>query len=162
MKPFYHFIFVFIFLAVASCGVKSSRKEPVVQVPVTPPGKPHTIFIDTLLVKNKAAVFYYPDSLQLEKIKAVSGNGVFEASMHEFDSQLRVSHKALKEQWPGVQVIEATSSRYLRFVSPGKDILVDLDTKGDVYGLIVFTPGKDPQQIDMMNADSQLYYYFSK
>ena len=57
---------------------------------------------------------------------------------------------------------EATSSRYLRFVSPGKDILVDLDTKGDVYGLIVFTPGKDPQQIDMMNADSQLYYYFSK
>jgi hypothetical protein len=160
----YFIPFIFLLLsAIISCGVKTSRKEPEIINPVKTQGKPASSFTDTIVINDRAAVFYYPDSMQLKKIEAGMNKGVFEASMHEYDSQLRVSHKALQNQWPGIRIIEAKAARFLRFIEPGnKEILVDLDTKGDPYGLIVFTPGKTPLQIDMMNADSQLYYYFSK
>src|SRR5688572_5021139 len=59
--------------------------------------KPPTIFSDTLKIDSQAAVFYYPDSLQLEKIKARLDTSTFNAIMHEYFYQLRYVHNVLNE-----------------------------------------------------------------
>lgn len=125
--------------------------------------KPGSSFSDTLHVKEMAAVFYSPDSLQRKKIEEEMDNGVFEATMHEYDNQFRVSHLELKDNWKKVQVLEATRYRFLQFIrQDGKAITIDLDTRGEPCGLYAFDPRKDPQSIDMMNVGTQLYYYFGQ
>lgn len=165
----YYLLSICFFLSVfGSCADKPEKKETAAEHYVTESltdstGKPPTFYTDTLTIDFPAAVFYYPDSIQLKKIERVMGKGVFDATMHEYDSQFRVSHAALKKEWPSVRIIEARSARYLRFIKMDKEeVLVDLNTKGDPYGLVIFNRVKNPQPVDMMNADTQLYYYFSQ
>jgi hypothetical protein len=117
--------------------------------------------MDTLFISGPSAVFYSPDSLQRKKIREEMDQGVFEATMHEYENQFRVSHIELKENWKKIKVLEAVNYRYLQFKrADGKKITIDLDSRGDAYGLFAFDPLKNPQSIDMMNAGTQLYYYF--
>lgn len=137
-------------------SIDNSKKE---QKSVT---KPPTIFSDTLQIDSKAAVFYYPDSLQLEKIKAGSDTSVFYAIMHEYASQVGYVHIVLKKYWHNINIVEAKKARYLLFIKADKSReIIDLDTKYDPYGLIVFDPQKSPSQLEMTNAESEIGFYFS-
>ncbi len=125
--------------------------------------KPGSTFNDTLRINKPSAVFYSPDSLQLDIMRRNSDEGVFEATMHEFDSQFRNGHKILKKEWPQISVVDARNIRFLEFIKKnGQKVLIDLDKKGDAYGLFIFDTKKDPEFTDMMNIDTRLYYYFSK
>ncbi len=89
--------------------------------------------------------------------------GVFEATMHEYDNQFKVSHIELAVQWKQVRVYEARQYRFLRFTrEDGKNITIDLDGHGEPCGLYAFEPKKQPQSVDMMNVGTQLYYYFNE
>ena len=160
------FLFLLVLISTLAGGSSCSgetRKKDISAAPKDDTTRIPSGIDDTLTINYKAAVFYYPDSFQLEKIKARTGAGIFEASMHEYESQLRVSHTALKDHWPGITVVEARKERFIRFTrSDKKEIIIDLDKEGDPYGLIVFNMIKDPVHVDMMNVDTQLYYYFSK
>ena len=125
--------------------------------------KPPTIFSDTLKIASKAAVFYYPDSLQLEKIRAGSDTSKFDAIMHEYFYQFRYVHNVLNKYWPGINIVEARNVRYLLFIKADKSSeIIDLDTKYDPYGLLVFDPQKDPSQLELTNAASEIGFYFSE
>ena len=125
--------------------------------------KPPTIFSDTLEIDSKAAIFYYPDSLQLEKIRAGSDTSKFDAVMHEYFYLFRYVHEVLKKYWPGINIVEAKDVRYLLFVKTDKSTeIIDLDTKYDPYGLLVFDPQKDPSQLELTNAASDIGFYFSE
>lgn len=125
--------------------------------------KPGSTYQDTLVVAGPAAVFYAPDSLQLNKIREVTEHWVFEGSMHEYDSQIKNSHRYLKSDWPQIKIMEAKNVRYLRFIKANKSsYLVDLDKRGDVYGLFVFNEKKDALQVDMMNVETQVSDYFNR
>lgn len=124
--------------------------------------KPPTIFSDTLQVDSKAAVFYYPDSLQLKKIKNGLDTSVFDAVMHEYAYQFRYAHIVLDKYWPGIKIIEARTARYLLFIKTNKGThLIDLDTRYDPFGLFVFDPQKAPSQLELTNAESEIGYYFA-
>ena len=125
--------------------------------------KPPTIFLDTLKIDSQAAVFYYPDSLQLEKIRAKLGASTFDAIMHEYFYQLRYVHNVLNEYRPRIPIVEARNVRFLLFIKADKSSeIIDLDTKYDPYGLIIFDPQKKPSQLDLTNAASEIGFYFSK
>lgn len=125
--------------------------------------KPPSIFSDTLKIDAKAAVFYYPDSVQLEKIKAGLDTPVFDAVMHEYFYQFRYIHNVLNKYWPTIKIIEAKKSRYLLFVKTNKNKeIIDLDTKYDPYGLIIFDPEKKPVLLELTNAESEIGFYFSR
>lgn len=123
--------------------------------------KPPSTYQDTLTIPDVAAVFYYPDSLQLEKIKAVTEKNVFESSMHEYFYQLRNAHQVLKKHWPGILVIEAKNVRYLQFIKKNRQrYTIDLNFKNDAYGLFAFDRVQNPQLIDLTNIESDLGFYF--
>ena len=125
--------------------------------------KPPSNFPDTLKISEPAAVFYYPDSLQLEKIKAVTDTNILKSSMHEYFYQMRNARFVLKKALPETKIIDARNVRYLLFIYiNNKTEFIDLDSKNDAFGLILFNRQKPPLVSDMANIESEAGLYFSK
>ena len=125
--------------------------------------KPPSSFQDTMQIDFPAAVFYLPDSLQLEKIKELTDSAIFDATMHEYFFQMRNARMSIKRDWPRLKIVEAKNIRFLLFKGKDNDsTYIDLNTKNDSHGLFLFQPGKKPHYADMMNIDTELGYYFKK
>ncbi len=125
--------------------------------------KPPSSFSDTLIITTAAAVFYNPDSLQLEKIKLIFKPNIFESVTHEKFFQMRNARIELKKYWPRLLIIETSKARYLKFLKADKsNTVIDLNTKGDISGIFLFDPMKEPLLIDMMNVDTELGFYYTK
>ena len=125
------------------------------------PVKPPSSYTDTLQIDKEAAVFFSPDSLQLEKIKATTQKMNFESMTHESYYQMRNARIVLKKYRPGLTIMETSKCRFLNFHNrDGSRTCIDLDKKGDIWGIYFFTPGKEPELIDMMNIDTALGFYF--
>jgi hypothetical protein len=138
--------------------VKTSEGEKVLRPFIKPPA----ISSDTLTVDSKAAIFYYPDSLQLQKMRLGSDTTKFDAAMHEYFYLFRFLHAGLKESWPHIRIIDARNARYLLFKKKDGNIeVIDLDTKPDPYGLFIFDPQKNPVQPELSNALSEVGFYFN-
>ena len=125
--------------------------------------KPPSTFSDTLKINSPAAVFYTPDSLQLEKIRSVTEAGIFDGSMHEYYYLMRNAHFVIKKTIPQLKIIDVKNARYLLFTGADKNTeCIDLDSKNDAYGLFVFDRQKPPRLLDMANIESELGFYFTK
>ena len=125
--------------------------------------KPPSGFQDTMQIDFPAAVFYIPDSLQIEKIRELTDSAIFDATMHEYFFQMRNARMAINRDLPRLKILEARKVRYLLFHGKGNDsTYIDLNTKNDSHGLFLFQPGKKPHYADMMNIDTELGYYFKK
>lgn len=124
--------------------------------------KPPSSFSDTLTIHFPSAVFYNPDSLQLLKIKEITATNNYETEVHNCFYQIRNARTVLKKYWPKIHIIETTKARYLLFIKADKTkILIDLNTKEDIWGLFLFDGKKEPELADMMNIDSALGFYFT-
>ena len=125
--------------------------------------KPPSSFSDTVIIGNTAAVFYNPDSLQLEKIKAVTDSMIYESGLHDCFYQMRNARNVLTSNYPQIKIHEVNKARYLLFKkNSGESDLIDLNSKGDACGIILFDGYKTPVQVDMTNINSELGFYFSK
>ncbi len=160
-------IFIFFILVTGlSCTGPSPKTKPVQnrqENKYDPNNKPPSSFSDTVGINSSAAVFYSPDSVQLEKIRSVMDSGAFEANMHEFFFLMRNARLVIKKNRPQLNIIEAKNLRYLLFSKTDKTTeCLDLDKKPDAYGLFIFDGQKSPQLVDMSNIDTQLGFYFSK
>lgn len=123
--------------------------------------KPGSSFQNILIVTESCALFYKPDSMQKEKIKAVTEAQIFESSMHDFFYLQRYARRFLKEHWAGLKIINAENVRFLAFIKKDQTPdIIDLDKLDDSYGLIVFNRIKSPLQIDMANVETQVPDYF--
>ena len=140
-------------------GKEKNSTSPKQQVHTKPP----STFPDTMQIDFPAAVFYHPDSLQLEKIKALTDPAIFDATMHEYFFQMKNSRMSINRDWPRLKIVEAKNFRFILFQGKSNDsTYLDLNTRNDSHGLILFHPGKKPHFADMMNIDTELGYYFKK
>ena len=162
MKATFLQLLIFFTVFISGCSnntgnkVDSSDKNKQ-QVKVKPPSS----FPDTLLIQNKSAVFYFPDSIQLEKIQMNTDKSVFESNEHEFFYQIRNAKGVIKQNTPSLNVVDAKKVRFIRFTKDNDtSIVIDLDSKMDSHGLFLFDGKQDPKQVDMMNIDTELWVYF--
>ena len=145
----------------SSTGNTAVSTQPAQPHPVQT--KPPSSYPDTIIIDKIAAVFYHPDSLQLKAIKKITDKNIFESVIHESFYQMRNSRIVLHKDWPAVKIIEIKNARYLLFKKlNSENVLIDLNTKNDAYGLFLFDRKKDPHLTDMTNIDTELYRYFSK
>ena len=122
--------------------------------------KPPSTFEDTLKIHGEAAVFYSPDSLQLERIKQQSDNAAFGSSEHEYFYMMRNARIVIKKTWPALKIIDSKHNRYLLFIkNDGSKECIDLNKYDDMYGLFVFDGKKSPVPVDAMNVDTQVSFY---
>lgn len=123
--------------------------------------KPASGFSDTLLIRGAAAVFFNSDSVQLEKIKAVMGKMQYESDVHDCFFQAKNARSVISQYWPQVKMAEARNCRFILFVkNNGAGQLLDIDTKNEMCGLLLFNGIRDPVQADMTNIDSFMEQYF--
>jgi hypothetical protein len=124
--------------------------------------KPPSSYNDTLSIDLPSAVFYNPDSGQLEKIRAITDSGIFESQFHECYFLMRNSRLALQSNWPEIKILETKNTRFLFFRNTdGEQEYIDLDTY-DPCGLFLFDGRKKARLADMANIDSELSFYFEK
>lgn len=123
--------------------------------------KPGSSFSDSMTVKGPAAIFYYPDSLQDARIKAITESGIYNSAVHEMFYQMRNAKIVIKSTYPKLKVVEVTNTRFLLIQKKdgGKQI-IDLDKYNDARGLILCNGIKEPQLADMTNIETELYRYF--
>lgn len=153
--------FFILYLLVVSCSGNSVKKETPKEKPKKELSKPPSSYQDTLVISTTAAVFYHPDSLQLQKIKEIEDSMIYEGTMHEYFYQMRNARMVIKKGWPNAKIIEANNVRYLLFKKKDNEIkVIDLDTKGDPHGLFLFDTIHDPALVDMMNIENELPRYF--
>lgn len=125
--------------------------------------KPPSSFADTLIIQNPSAVFYNPDSVQLDKIRSINKKMIFESLMHDCFFQMRNARLVLQKYWPRIRIIETSKARYLLFIKADKTkTIIDLNSKNDICGIFLFDSKQDPELIDMMNVDTELGFYFKK
>jgi hypothetical protein len=166
-----HQSFTFFFIASLLTGcidTGSPKKNNTGQQKTIPPSpvqykKPPASFNDTLVINNMSAVFYNPDSLQLDKIRAISKKENYETEVHNCFYLMRNARIVLKKYWPKIHIIETKTNRYLLFIKNDKNkTCIDLNSKGDMCGIFLFDGKKEPELADMMNIDTALGFYFDK
>ena len=125
--------------------------------------KPPSSFNDTLVIDTKSAVFYSPDSSQMEQIKLANEKNVFESITHDCFYQMRNAKLVIKKYWPQLSIIETSNARFLLFIKKDKSKkIIDLNSKNDIAGIFLFDTEKEPELIDMMNVNTALGFYFNK
>lgn len=160
-------IFFFIALQLSCCtNKKSTQKDNVEQTKISSSSpaqykKPQASFNDTLIINSICALFYNPDSLQLNKIKGLLKKEEYETEVHNCFYLMRNARIVIKQYWPQIHIVETSRARYLLFIKADKSkTLIDLNAYTDMCGIILFDQKKAPELIDMMNIDTALGFYF--
>ena len=126
-----------------------------------PKGKPPSSYSDTVKIDFSAAVFYSPDSLQLEKIRSTTDPGPFGADMHEYDFLTKTARLVINRNYPHLKIVDVQKARFLLFLkADNTSLIIDLNTKNDPYGLFAFNRKDPPRLMDLPNIDSDLGFYF--
>ncbi len=124
--------------------------------------KPPSIYLDSIDVDFPVAVFFYPDSLQLQKLKNTLDSSIYKGIMHDYFYQMRYAHIVLKRDWPQLKIAESKYYRYIVFKKrTGADEAVDLNKINDVYGLLVSDGKNKSENIDLTNIETELSRYFN-
>jgi hypothetical protein len=123
--------------------------------------KPASLSTDTLLINSNSAVFFKPDSLQLQTITSLLSEQESESLIHESFYQMRNARNVVKKHFPKIDIIEDDKAKYLLFVKKNDSAtLINLDEVKDIYGIFLFQRTKDPELADMMNIETALHFYF--
>ena len=125
--------------------------------------KPPSSFEDTVIIDRASAVFFNPDSLQLEKIKSVNEKNVYGTITHDCYYMMQNARNVIKQHWPRIRIVEVMKVRWLLFVKKDKSkMYIDLNARNNICGLFLFDPKKDPEPVDMPNIDTFLGFYFGQ
>lgn len=157
-------LIIFLSSILISCADRDAKKKAdTLPKIVIEKNKVPSSYSDTIKIKSVAAVFFYPDSMQLEKMRASMDTMIFKSTDHECFYLMKNARTSLKVNWPKVQIFDASKARYLLFIKEDKSqICIDLNTKNDMCGLFLFNQVKDPLEADMANIDTALDFYFLK
>ncbi len=131
-----------------SCSQSPEKNNKQVKKDQTPKPviikKPPSSFGDTVIINSQSAVFYNPDSLQMEKIKSVNEERVYATITHDCYYQMQNARSVIRQYWPRIRIVEVVKARYLLFVKKDKSkTVVDLNDKNDICGLFLFDPKKE-------------------
>ena len=156
-----------VFLVAGSCSSsteqnnKQGEKDPVRKHAIVK--KPPSSFEDTVIIDRESAVFFNPDTLQLEKVRLVNEKNVYGTITHDCYYMMQNARNVIKQHWPRIRIVEVMKARWLLFVKKDKSkMYIDLNARNNICGLFLFDPNKDPEPVDMPNIDTFLGFYFGK
>jgi hypothetical protein len=137
------FLFTCVISYLYSCTNAGSSKKNNTEKPAASHAvqdkKPASSFSDTLVIDKISAVFYNPDSLQLNKMQAITKKEIYETDVHNCFYLMRNARTVLKKYWPQIHIIESSEYRYLLFIkADNSQTCIDLDTKEDMCGILLF------------------------
>ena len=114
---------------------------------------------DTLIISEKSAIFYQPDSMQIEKRKKEVGEENFYIGIDDYAFYINSSFEFLDSiKQP---VIEVVGKKVLKFIYSNKQTeVIKLDTLPELWGMYFFSPEKMPRLVDMTIIEEEYKNYF--
>lgn len=111
-------------------------------------------------VKGMSAVFYSPDSIEIEKLKSKVGEDNFYQIV---DDNNYYNSEAMKElEKNGIKVV-VTDNRYIEFLKDdGRTSLIDKVSLEEKWGVILFDGKKEPLSVSPVDIASDIKKYFDK
>ena|ERR1700733_13573062 len=114
---------------------------------------------DTLTIDRKAAVFYSPDSLQIEKRKKDIGEDNFYVGADDYLNYLNISENFLDSV--KLPIMDAKDNKYLKFIRDNNSqTVIRLDTLPELWGIYFFDPAKKEKWVDITTIDEEYNSYF--
>jgi hypothetical protein len=114
---------------------------------------------DTLTIDRKAAVFYQPDSLQMERRMKEVSEADFRAGADDYIYYVNTSAEYLEKE--GLPVLDAKNKKYLKFVLADNRVqVIKLDTLEELWGMYLFDPKKKAYAADMTIIEDEYKNYF--
>ncbi len=114
---------------------------------------------DTMVIDKNAAVYYLPDSNQMDKWKLKVGEKDFATVADDWSSYMNSSSEYLKTT--NLPVEDATGKKVLKFIKADKSVtLVGLDTLSNFWGYYLFSTAKEPQFADIIMMEESYKKYF--
>jgi hypothetical protein len=121
--------------------------------------QPSPLDTDTLTIDRKAAVFYQPDSLQMEKRMKQVGEADFRAGADDYIYYVNTSAEYLEKE--GLPVLDAKNKQYLKFVLADRQVqVIKLDTLEELWGMYLFDPKKKAYAADMTVIEEEYKSYY--
>ena len=114
---------------------------------------------DTLTIDKACAVFYQPDSLQMEMRMKQVGQDEFRQGADDYIYYINTSAEYLESK--GLPVIDAKNKRYLKFVSRNGQVqVIKSDTLAELWGMYLFDPKKKTYAADITMIDEEYENYY--
>jgi hypothetical protein len=115
-------------------------------------------YADTLFIDSRAAVFFQPDSLTIEK-KIKEQGEEFLLGMDDYLHYMSESQEYLEKQ--GVPILHAKGEKYLKFTMADKSFkVINLRKQEDLWGVYLFDPNKKPHYADILDMEEDFKKYF--
>src|SRR5689334_18583752 len=91
----------------------NSRTEPAATRTISPVTrtKPPSGFKDTIEISSVAAVFFKPDTGQLQALQAITDSGVFRSMEHDCFYQQRNARNVIRSYYPEIKIVETRQAR---------------------------------------------------
>jgi hypothetical protein len=114
---------------------------------------------DTLVVNKRVAVFYEPDSIQIEKKKKKIGEENYQVGLDDYAYYINESITYLEKK--ELPVVETKFKKYIKFIlQDGTERWIKKDTLPDMWGIFLFDPLKEPYKADEMDMEAEYEKYF--
>lgn len=114
---------------------------------------------DTLVIDKNSAVYYRPDSLQLERWKKQSGDSDFAVIADDWSYYMNTSGEYLKTTRTPVE--DASGKKVLKFIKADQSVtLIKPDTLKHYWGVYLFSPAKEPLFADLVTIEEVYKKYF--
>jgi hypothetical protein len=115
-------------------------------------------YADTLFIDSRAAVFFQPDSLTIEK-KIKEQGEEFLLGMDDYLHYMSESQEYLEKQ--GVPILNAKGEKFLKFTMANKSSkVINVRNQEDLWGVYLFDPNKQPHFGDILNMEEDFKSYF--
>lgn len=153
MKNSFRFITLLILLA--SCNNQKANKE----LPNVKPILSTNINTDTLFVRGRAAIFYEPDSLRIERRKKEIGDQDFNTGAGDYLYYMHLSQEFIDSV--KLPILTNKNKKFIKFISnDSSKQLVIIDTLPELWGVYFFEPSKKSKQVDIVSIAQEYSNYF--
>jgi hypothetical protein len=114
---------------------------------------------DTMMIDKRSAVFYTPDSLQMERRIQQIGEDTFRMGMGDY---LQIMNEAATYlESAKLPLVFANEKRLLIFKNEkGLVQMINTDTLPDMWGIYLFDPSRQSKFIDIGEAEKEYKAYF--
>lgn len=162
---FKHFATIALAVFIVSCGARKESESVTTQTSYavrTETAKLSRIATDTVVISERAAIFFDPDTVQIEKAKK---------ECLEEDDFYTAADDNLYYMWLASNFIDSVKlkkvdimgKKVLKFVSAtGGATFVNLDTVNWLWGVYFFDPQKKPHDADVVSIEEEYHKYFKQ
>lgn len=153
------FLSTLIFLLAACKGKSSKTDEPATDTTASKSRVTPVTGKDTLVVDKTSAVYFIPDSNQMEAWKKKVGEQDFATVADDWSSYMNGASEYI--QTTTTPVIDASGKKVIVFVKQGGGMTaVGLDTLSNYWGYYLFDPAKEPHYADITMIQEAYKNYF--